>query len=91
MPDLGAAPATRRRAGELFWLVDHGVLAKGMPAFDGRLTESQQWDVINFVRALTAARAARTLGAEIEPDRPWLVVPDFTVAMGPIVPGELGD
>jgi putative copper resistance protein D len=91
MVDLRAAPTTRRRAGELYWLVSRGVPGRNMPAFDGSLAETQRWDVINFVRALTAAEASRTLGGEVEPDRAWLIAPDFTVAMGPLAPGALRD
>jgi putative copper resistance protein D len=91
MVDLRAAPTTRRRAGELFWMVSRGVPGTGMPAFDGSLAETQRWDVINFVRALTAAEASRTLGGEVQIDRPWLIAPDFTVTMGPLAPSALRD
>ena len=50
-----------------------------MPAFDGRLAESQRWDVINFVRALGAA-ATTTIGPEVEIDRPSLVAPLASIA-----------
>jgi putative copper export protein len=89
--DLRGPAISRRHAGELFWLVTHGAVARGMPAFDGRLTEAQRWDVINFIRALGAAEAARGLGGEVEPDSAWLIPPDFTVAVGPLAPGALRD
>jgi putative copper resistance protein D len=79
----------RRHAGELFWRVSHGGV--GMPSFEGRLTEAQRWDVINFIRALGAAHAAERLGDQVEPDNAWLIPPDFTVAVGPLTPAALRD
>jgi putative copper resistance protein D len=89
--DLRGPAIARRHAGELFWLVTHGAPARGMPAFEGRLTETQRWDVINFIRALGAAEGARGLGREVQPDNAWLVPADFTVAVGPLAPGALRD
>jgi putative copper resistance protein D len=62
-----------------------------MPAFEERLTDTQRWDVINFVRALGAAEDAKRLGPDVEPDNAWLIPPDFTVAVGPLAPGALRD
>src|SRR5439155_558547 len=76
---------------QLVWLVTHGVPRRGMPPFDGRLAETQRWDVINYIRALGAAESAKTFGGEVEPDRAWLVAPDFTVAVGPLAPTALRD
>lgn len=89
--DLRAPPASRRRAGELFWLVTHGVPEHGMPAFESRLGEAQRWDVINFIRALDAADGSRRIGPRVEPDRAWLVAPDFTVSVGMLTPRALRD
>jgi len=52
--DLRSAPTSRRHAGEIFWLVGHGIPGRGMPRFDNRLGEAQRWDVINFIRTLVA-------------------------------------
>jgi mono/diheme cytochrome c family protein len=89
--DLRSPAIARRRAGELFWLVSHGVAARGMPGFATRLGEAQRWDVINFIRALAAADASKTLGHQVEADRAWLIAPDFTIAVGPLAPGALRD
>src|SRR5438094_4224890 len=91
LADLRSPPASRRHRGELFWLVSHGTPARGMPAFGDRLAERRRWDVINFIRLLGAADASRTIGRRVEPDRAWLVAPDFTVAVGPMAPGALRD
>ena len=89
--DLRSPSIARRHAGEIFWLVGHGIPERGMPAFESRLAERARWDVINFVRALGAAAAATTLGPRIRPDDAWLAAPDFTVAVGPLAPGALRD
>src|SRR3989442_14394841 len=54
-----------------------------MPAFGDRLGEEERWDLVNFLRALSSAYAARTLGGSVEPERSWLIAPDFTFAVGP--------
>src|SRR5439155_12538593 len=89
--DLRSSPTTRRHAGEIFWLISHGIPGHGMPDFGSRLGEAQRWDVINFIRALAAAEGAKRIGREVEPDRAWLAAPDFTVAVGPLAPGALRD
>jgi putative copper resistance protein D len=57
-----------------------------MPGFGDRLSEEQRWDLINFLRALSAAEQARTMRPLVEPT-PWLVAPDFTFGIG-VGPGE---
>ena len=89
--DLRSAPTSLRHAGEIFWLITHGVPRQGMPGFERRLGEAERWHVINFLRALSSADAARGLGREVEPERPWLVAPDFAVSVGPLEPGALRD
>jgi len=91
LPDLRSAAIARRHAGELFWLVSRGTPERGMPGFSRRLGEPQRWDVINFIRAVGAAERAKTLGPQVEPDRAWLVAPDFTVSVGPLAPTALRD
>jgi len=91
LADLRLPPASRRHAGELFWLVSHGIPGRGMPDFGSRLGEAQRWNVINFIRALGAADGSRPIGSQVEPDRAWLVAPDFTISVGPLAPGALRD
>ena len=88
---LTSSPIARRHAGELFWLVTHGIPLRGMPAFEDRLSEAWRWDAVNFIRALGAAESSRNLGREVELGRAWLVAPDFTISVGPLPPGALRD
>jgi putative copper resistance protein D len=91
LADLRSPPTSRRHAGEIFWLISHGIPERGMPDFGSRLGEARRWDVINFIRALGAAEGAKTLGPQVELDRAWLAAPDFTVVVGPLAPGALRD
>jgi putative copper resistance protein D len=54
-----------------------------MPAFGDRLEADARWHLVNYLRALAAADAARLLGPTVEPEMPWLVAPDFTFTVGP--------
>jgi putative copper export protein/mono/diheme cytochrome c family protein/peroxiredoxin len=89
--DLRAPHTMQHTAGDLFWWISHGIPRGGMPGFGERLADDQRWDVVNYLRALGATAAARTLGPQVEPGRPWLVAPDFTFAVGPIPPQSLRD
>ena len=89
--DLRAPHTAQHTAGDLFWWISHGIPGSGMPGFASRLGEEQRWELINYLRALSAGYAARDLGPTIEPDRRWLVAPDFAFAVGPTPPRALKD
>jgi putative copper resistance protein D len=80
-PDLRAHHVALHTAGDLFWWISHGRLS--MPAFADRLDVEARWHLVNYLRALAAGEASRLLGSTIEPNRPWLVAPDFSFAVGP--------
>jgi putative copper resistance protein D len=80
--DLTAPHTNDHTAGDVFWWLTHG-LKQGMPAFGATLSEDDRWDLINFLRALSAGEAARRLSYLDEPERPRLIAPDFTFATGP--------
>ena len=80
--DLTAPHTNDHTAGDMFWWLTHGV-KQAMPAFGATLSEDDRWDVINFLRALSAGESARRLSYLDEPERPRLVAPDFTFATGP--------
>lgn len=78
-------------AGDILWWLTHGIPKSGMPGFGDRLSEAERWDVVNFLRALSAAGRARKLTEAVEPDRPWLAAPDVTYSVGPGAPRSLKD
>ena len=80
--DLTAPHTNDHTAGDMFWWLTHGV-KQAMPAFGATLSEDERWDVINFLRALSAGETARRLSYLDEPERPRLIAPDFTFATGP--------
>ncbi len=84
--DLTAPHTGAHTAGDLFWWLSHGIRRSAMPAFEDRLSETDRWDLINFLRTLSAAEQARSLGPLVEAT-PWLVAPDFTFGIG-VGPGE---
>ena len=87
--DLTASHAADHTAGDMFWWLSHGIPAGGMPPFGAALGEEERWDLINFIRALAAGERARQMTAVVQPNRPWLVAPDFTIAVGPAPPRGL--
>ena len=78
--DLTAKHSADHTAGDLFWWLTYGVKKEGtltpMPGFGASLAEEERWDMINFLRTLSAAERARQMSALVEPE-PWLVAPDF--------------
>lgn len=79
--DLRTHHTAVHTAGDLFWWITNGL--RQMPAFGDRLDDEQRWDVVNYLRALAAAEEARTLGPEVEVERPRIVAPDASFAVGP--------
>jgi putative copper resistance protein D len=51
--DLTAPHTSDHTSGDLFWWITHG-LGLDMPAFGDRLSLAERWDLVNFVRSLTA-------------------------------------
>ena len=89
--DLRAPHTAQHTAGDLFWWISHGIPGSGMPGFTSRLSEEERWELINYLRALSAGYAAREMGPAVERDRRWLVAPDFTFTVGPTPPRTLKD
>jgi len=46
------ATARTRPATEIFWIIREGIKMTGMPAWKYRLTDTQMWDVVAFMRVL---------------------------------------
>ncbi len=89
--DLTAPHTAQHTAGDMFWWLTHGIPAAGMPPFGTTLAEEERWDLINFIRTLSAGERARQMTALVQPNRPWLVAPDFTIVVGPAPPRSLKD
>ncbi|HXJ77899.1 MAG TPA: c-type cytochrome [Candidatus Methylomirabilis sp.] len=53
--DLTASHTADHTPGDLFWWITHG-LGLAMPAFGDHLSVTERWDLVNFVRTLTAGR-----------------------------------
>ena len=73
--DLTAKHTGDHTAGDLFWWLSHGKPNTAMLAFEGIMNEEVRWDLINFLRTLSAAEQARRMAPLLE--QPWLVAPDF--------------
>jgi len=87
-PDLRAHHATLHTAGDLYWWITHG--RRAMPAF-GHLEPNERWSLVNYLRALAAADAARRVGPVVDSARTQVAAPDFTFAVGPTPPRALRD
>jgi putative copper resistance protein D len=75
--DLTAKHTGDHTAGDLFWWLSEGIPGKAMPGFGAALSQEERWDLINFMRALSAAERARSMAPIVESE-PWLVAPDFS-------------
>ena len=80
-PPLASAPRIDydkyRYAGDLYWVIAHGIPGTAMPEFAPRLPEDDIWALIQFLRARAEANAAMMLTDRVDPKRP-IVAPDFT-------------
>ncbi len=55
MPDLGAPGVQAWSDAELFWIIKNGVRFSGMPGFGKSQTDKEIWDLVHYVRSLSAA------------------------------------
>ncbi len=62
-------------AGDMFWWLTFG--KNTMPGFATVLSGDDRWDLINFLRTLSAGYQARILGERPVPLKPWLGAIDF--------------
>jgi putative copper export protein/mono/diheme cytochrome c family protein len=89
--DLRAQHTADHTAGDLFWWITHGIVRSGMPGVGEQLSESQRWDLVNFVRALAAVETVRRLGPAVESTSVRVAAPDFGFVVGPTPPRALHD
>lgn len=74
-PPYLTARVRSRREGEILWRLGH------VGGSNERLADAQRWDLLNYLRALANADAARRLDTQAEPWRP-VSAPDFTFQIG---------
>jgi len=67
--------------GTLFWWVSQGVAGTPMPGFADQLSETQRWDLLNFLRAQADAEHGNAMTAD---SGGWgdVVAPDFAFQIG---------
>jgi putative copper resistance protein D len=75
--DLTGPHLGHHTAGDLYWWLTHGIPGTAMPGFAERLSETDRWDVITFLRTLAAAEQASRLSPHVDP-MPWVIAPNFT-------------
>ncbi|PWU24415.1 MAG: hypothetical protein C5B48_06475 [Candidatus Rokuibacteriota bacterium] len=78
--DLTGSHTAAHTAGDMFWWLTYGIKNSPMPGFAAQITPRDRWDLINFLRALSAGETARALTASLEPPR--VVAPDFGFGIG---------
>ena len=74
--------AAHHPAGELFWWIEHGIPGTPMPAFAPRMSDTEVWNEVQFLRAQSNGEEARTLTGSVGPWRP-IEAPDFTFERAP--------
>jgi putative copper resistance protein D len=89
--DLTAPHTALHTAGDIFWWLTHGKPPGSMPGFGAQMGEDQRWDVINFLRTLSAGYQARILEPRIARLRPWLGAVDFAFVDQHGAPAALKD
>lgn len=79
--DLLTEPHTARHlAGDLYHWIMVGIPESGMPGFGHRLSEDDQWDIVNFLHVVSRGYESRILRTRVVPDGPSenLGAPDFS-------------
>jgi putative copper resistance protein D len=74
--DLTEPHLFAHKVGEMFWWISYGRDNGVMPAFAGKLTADQRWDVINFVLARAAGTLTQQAGSQIATTAAF-PLPDF--------------
>ncbi len=64
------------RQGDVLWWIKHGIPDTPMPAFDGRMSERQIWDVLNWLRAQAETEDAKDMGSTVQSGA--IEAPNFT-------------
>lgn len=81
-PDL-AEHALHHPPGNLFWWIAHGIPGTPMPAFSPPLSDTQIWELVQFLVARASAQSAQSLGPQVN-GKSMSRAPDFAYEL----PGE---
>ena len=73
--DLTAPHVLAHPVGDLYWWISNGIPASGMPAFSATLSNTQRWNLVNFVRSLPVGGLPNGLSEAVVPNAPQ--APDF--------------
>lgn len=73
--DLTAPHVLAHPLGDLYWWISNGIPGSGMPSFAAGLSESQRWNLVNFVRTLPVGGLSGGLDATVRTSAPQ--APDF--------------
>ncbi len=76
-------------AGDIYWWLTYGMPPSVMPGFNSILTEDERWDLINYLRTLSAGYEARIITDNIISNKPWLPAIDFDFVTYTGIPGRL--
>jgi putative copper export protein/mono/diheme cytochrome c family protein len=75
--DLTAPHTGDHTAGDMYWWITHGKPGTVMTGVEADTTDQDRWDLVNYVRLLTASRASSGLTGDVVPGNPWLPSIDF--------------
>jgi glucose/arabinose dehydrogenase len=70
IPPLSTGPTQTVPDGEVFWFVTTGSPSNGMPAWDGKLSQEERWQLVTFLKSLKNSPAANTNNAATAPYAP---------------------
>jgi len=59
IPALATGATQSARPGQVFWVITHGILSNGMPAWNN-LSEAQRWQIVTYLKTLHPPTASTT-------------------------------
>ncbi len=77
--DLLTEPHTAMHtAGDFFHWLTYGRFNGIMPAFGGKFSEEERWDLLNFLHANSRGYQSRIITPRILPEQPFMATPNFS-------------
>ena len=75
--DLTAPHVGWHTHGDMYWWITKGFEGSAMPAFEGRTTDVERWQIVNYLMAISLGYQSRGLSDRPVPDDPWLAAINF--------------